>query len=129
MEITLLLSKVFGVYFLVVSALVFFNRRGLLLSVRAMTKERFAELSMSIFAVLGGLFYINLYQNYSTVTTTILSLIGWFTLVKGLLFMFLPEKYLTHITSLFSDKMWYTLDGVLALVLGLYLTGYGYQLW
>lgn len=128
MELTILLSKVFGVYFLIVSALVFLNRKGLLLSVRAMAQERFAELTVAVFAILGGLFYINIYQDYSTTVSCVLSVIGWLTLIKGLVLAFLPQAHLEKMTSLFSKKMWYTLDGVLALIAGLYLAGFGYGL-
>ncbi len=128
MELTILLSKVFGVYFLIISALVFLNKKGLLLGVRAMAQERFAELSISVLAILGGLFYINIYQDYSTATSGLLSLFGWFTLIKGLALAFAPQNYLQRIATLFSKKMWYALDGILALLVGLYLTGFGYGL-
>ena len=126
---TIYLARVWGAYFLIASVMVFMNRRALMLSVKSMFTERFAELVAAMIAILGGLAYVNLYQNWSSFPAGLLSLLGWLVLIKGLLYAFLPQAKLAKLTGLLTERMWYTADGVLALLAGLYLAGYGYGLW
>lgn len=129
MELAVLLSKVFGVYFLIASAMVFLNRKALMVSVESMFKERFAQMLAAMIALLGGLTFVNLYQDWSSLPSGILSAIGWLILIKGLLYAFMPEVRLASLTKILSEHSWYIMDGVLAFIVGLYLTGYGYGFW
>lgn len=129
MEPTVLLAKIFGVYLIIVAIAVFINRKALMVGVMGMFKERFAQLMTGILAVLGGLFLINIHNDWSSLPSTVVSLIGWLTFIKGLFLLFLPERHLAEVAKMFKERVWYTIDGVLALALGLYLTGFGYGFW
>ena len=129
MELTQLLSRIFGVYLLLAAAMVFANRKVLMNGVEAMFKERFAQWVAALILILGGLTFINLYQSWSSIPGGIISLIAWFILAKRLLYAFLPEVRLAKFTRFLTENSWYTMDGLLALVIGLYLTGYGYGFW
>ena len=129
MELTLILSRVFGVYFLIAAVMIFTNRKALMVGILAMFKERFAQLIAAMVSILGGLIFINLYQDWSTLASGILSTIAWLILLKGLLYAFLPEVRLAKLSRRLTERSWYTMDGILALVIGIYLTGYGYGMW
>ena len=129
MDITILLARVFGVYLLIGAAAVFLNRKALIIGVTSMFKERFAELMAALMAILAGLFYVNLYQDWSSLPTRILSLIGWLILAKGLLLAVLPQSHPARIINLFNQRKWYVVDGLVALAFGLYLTGVGFGWW
>lgn len=129
METTMILSRIFGVYLIIAGVMVFTNRKALMLGVLSMFKERFAQLLAAMMSLLVGLALINFYQDWSSLASSVLSVIGWLIFLKGLLYAFLPEVRLAKITKLFTERRWYTMDGVLALVVGIYLAGYGYNLW
>lgn len=129
MEPSLVLARIFGVYFLIAAVMVFGNRTALMVGVEAMFKERFAQLVAAMISLLGGLAYVNFYQEWSSVASSLLSLIGWLLIAKGLLYAFLPEARLVTLSRLLTERRWYTMDGLLALAAGIYLTGYGYGLW
>lgn len=126
MELTVLLSKIFGVYMIIAGIAVFFNRRHLMVGIIAMAKERFAQLVAGILAVLMGLILVNIHNVWSTAPAAVVSLIGWIALLKGLLYLFLPEAQLAKLVKGLTERAWYTVDGVLALLVGLYLAGFGY---
>ncbi len=126
MELTVLLSKIFGVYMVIAGIAVFFNRRHLMAGIIAMAKERFAQLVAGMLALLMGLLIVNIHNDWSSMPASLISLIGWIGLLKGLLYIFLPEAQLAKLMKGFTERAWYTVDGILALLIGLYLAGYGY---
>lgn len=127
--LTLFLARVFGIYLLIAAVMVFANRTALMVGVEAMFKERFAQLLAGMLSLLGGLILINLHQDYSTLAAGIISAFGWLIFAKGLMYAFVPEARLAKLTKLMTERLWYTMDGILALALGLYLTGYSFGLW
>ncbi len=126
MEITLLLARIFGPYFLLAAVMVFLNRKELMVNVEAMYQERFAQWLAGMIATLGGIAYINIYQDWSSFTSGLLSMLGWLVLIKGLLYAFIPRVRLAKLTGILDERSWYTMDGILAFLCGLYLTAYGY---
>ena len=129
MILTLFLARVFGVYLLIAAAMIFANRTALMLGVEAMFKERFAQLMAAMVSILGGLVLVNLHQDWTSLASSIISVIGWLIFAKGLLYAFLPHAKLAALTKVMTERMWYTMDGILALAFGLYLTGFSYGLW
>lgn len=109
--------------------MVFANREALMIGVESMFKERFAQMLAAMLALIGGLVFINLYQDWSSLPSGIISTIAWLILIKGLLYAFVPEIRLARFTKLLTEHSWYTMDGILAFIVGLYLTGYGYGFW
>ena len=127
--LTLFLARVFGIYFLIAAAMIFANRAALMTGVESMFKERFAQLMAAMLSLLGGLILINLHQDYSSLPAGIISVIGWLIFLKGMLYAFLPEARLVKLSKKFTERAWYTMDGVLALVVGVYRTGFSFGAW
>ena len=129
MNTTIILARVFGSFLIVIAGAVFLNRKALMRAVTAMFEEPFAEWVAAIVALLGGIAYVNLYEDWSSLPAGILSAIGWLILLKGLLYAFLPSARLAKLTKILNEDTWYTRDGVRALVVGVYLAGFGFGLW
>ena len=129
MDLTIILARIFGVYFIIAAIMVFANRRALMISVESMFKERFAQLLAAMISILGGLAFINVYQDFSSLPAGIISVIAWLILIKGLLYAFLPEVRLAKFTKILGEDSWYVMDGILAIIFGFFLTGFGYGLW
>ncbi len=128
MDLTILLSKIFGLYMLIAGIAIFMNRKHVMLAVVAIFKERFAQLLAGILSLLLGLLLINIHNDWSTAPAILISLLGWMVVVKGLVYLFMPESKLTKLMHFLSEREWYTVDAILAVVLGAYLAGYGYGL-
>jgi len=129
MELTILLAKIFGVYMLLIGVAIFMNRKHFLGAIIAIAKERFAQIIAGAMALLIGLWMINVHNDWSSGPAGLITLIGWIGLAKGVLYLFLPEAQLAKITHVFAERTWYMVDGVIVIVLGAYLAGYGYGLW
>lgn len=126
MELTVFLSKVFGLYMLLAGIAVMFNRRHIMAGVVALAKERFAQLIAGTIALFMGLILVNLHNDWSTLPASLVSLIGWLAVLKGLVYLFLPEAKITKLMHALTERSWYTVDGVVAIVVGLYLAGFGF---
>ncbi len=123
------LARVIGVYLVIGGAAVLADRRRLMAAVVALTHERFAQLMAGVFAVFTGLVVVNLHTVWTTLPATLVSLVGWLALIKGILYLVLPERQMEKLMKLFMDRNWYFADGIVVIVLGAYLAGYGYGLW
>ncbi|MBY0110904.1 hypothetical protein K2Y00_02785 [Patescibacteria group bacterium] len=126
MELTVFLAKVFGLYMLIAGIAVLFNRRHIMAGVMAIAKERFAQIIAGTVALFFGLILVNLHNDWSTLPASLVSLVGWFGVAKGVFYLFLPEGKITKLMHMLTDRNWYTVDGVVAIVIGVYLAGFGY---
>lgn len=126
MELTVLLAKIFGVYMLLVGLAILMNRRHVMAGVIALAKERFAQIIAGMLALLLGLFLVNVHNDWSSLPASLVSLIGWMALAKGLLYLFLPEGALGKLVHSLTERSWYLVDGILVILVGLYLAGFGY---
>lgn len=126
MELTVFLAKVFGLYMLVAGIAVLFNRRHFVAGVLAIAKERFAQIIAGTVALFFGLIFVNLHNDWSTLPASLVSLVGWLGVAKGVVYLFLPEAKINKLMHVFTERNWYTVDGVVAIVIGLYLAGFGY---
>jgi len=129
MLLTVFLAKVIGVYLLVGGAAVLADRRRIMLAIVALSKERFAQLIAGVLALITGLALVNLHNVWTTLPAALVSLVGWLALLKGVVYLLLPEASMEKLMKAFMDRTWYLLDGVLVLIVGAYLTGFGFGLW
>lgn len=129
MLLTLFLARVIGVYMIIGGAAVLADRRRIMAAIVALTHERFAQLMAGVFAVFFGLIVVNLHNVWTTLPASLVSLTGWLALLKGILYLVLPEAQMEKMMKMFMDRKWYLIDGILVLLIGAYLAGYGYALW
>lgn len=128
MELTILLAKIFGLYMLVMGVAIFMNKKHFVGAIIAVAKERFAQIIAGAFALLIGLWMVNVHNDWSSVPAGIITLLGWIGIAKGFLYLFLPEANLAKVTHYFAERPWYMVDGIIVIALGAYLAAYGYGL-
>jgi hypothetical protein len=126
---TLLLARIIGVYMVIGGAAVLADRRRIMLAVVALTKERFAQLMAGVFALFVGLIIINIHTDWSSLPAAVISLMGWLALLKGIAYLLLPASTMEKMMQSFMDRKWFMIDGLLVIVIGAYLAGFGYGLW
>ncbi len=126
MDVTIFLAKVLGMYMLLGGIAVIVRKRFVMSAVASLVEEKGARLILSVFDILLGLIIVNLHNDWSTITTSIISLIGWVAIVKGLTGVFLKDSTLEKFVQWFRAKNLYMYDGAVAIVLGLYLANAGF---
>lgn len=128
MELTIFLAKVLGVYMSIIGIAILFRRKHVMLAIFALAKERFAQLIAGTIALLVGLLLVNVHNDWSSTPAAIVSLIGWAAVLKGIFYLFLPEAHLSKVLHALSERSWYLIDGIIVLLVGLYLAGTGFAL-
>ncbi len=126
MLLTILLSKVFGLYMIIAGLAVLTRRRQILLAVGALVEDKSARLVVGLMTLLIGLFIVNLHNVWDTLPTMLVSLFAWLAVVKGAAYLFLKESTLDAWTKHFLNRKWFMIDGVLTVLVGLYLAGFGF---
>jgi hypothetical protein len=129
MELTTLLSQVFGIYFIVIALIMLIRRQYLKTVLASFADEPMLRFMMGILMLLGGIFLVVSHNEWSSLQASLISLIGWLSMVKSVLYLSLSRE------SLSKWMNWYYLEHgygwwgiVVALVLGVYLTNAGFGL-
>jgi hypothetical protein len=126
--LTVLLSKVFGLFLVIVGAAILLRRRYYLPVYGAYVRERLIRAVTSLAEILAGLFLVTLYGEWSSPSEAILGLIGWMALLEGLMFTLLPDGFLEKFMKIFNAPAWYVAGGLLAIATGSYLAASGFGL-
>ena len=127
MELTVFFAKVIGLYMLIAGLAIFMNKRHIMGAIVGLMHERAAQLIGGLIALIWGLVVVNLHNDWSTLPAALISLVGWAGVVKGVVYLFLPEAQLNKLMKMFTERSWYMADGIVAIVLGLYLAGFGFS--
>ena len=126
MDITMLFEQVIGLYLIISGALVITRQEHVVSVGRLFGKEPALRFSMSALMVLGGLFMVLSYRDWSTVATSIITLVGWLVLLKGLVFYFASDSSVQKMLNKFGKGHYYTAWGIIAVALGAYLALLGF---
>ena len=127
MELTILLSKVFGIYYLVIGLLMVLRRGWFKSVVNAFMDAPALRFMMGIIMLFGGLFILVSHQDWSSFSSVFISFLGWAVTVKGLLYMNLSNNAAKKLAWMKSSNKYGWIVGLLALALGLYLTNFAFS--
>ncbi len=128
MDITTLLSQVFGIYLILTGILVLIQQEHIVSVGRLFGRDQALRFSMGALVTLGGLFMVLTYYDWSTVETSIITLVGWLVLVKGLALFFATDRQITAMINKVGGVYGYKIWGVIALAAGAYLALLGFGL-
>ena len=127
---TQFLSRMFGVYCLVMGLFMLTHREAMRVTVLALMEDKPLMLLAAVFTVLGGLAMVlehNIWRGGAL--PVIVTLLSWWRLIKGVLMLYIePMKMF----GFFYDPARYGrvvyFDAAFVLVLGVYLTMKGFEL-
>lgn len=128
METTLLLSKVLGLFLIIVGAVVMVRKEYFIPLISVFVKERFTRLVLSTVELLAGLFLIVTHNDFSSLQAGIISLFGWIAVIESILYLAAPDRTLQKFVSKFNSPAIYVFGGFASIVLGVYLAGIGFAL-
>ncbi len=128
MDITLLFEKVFGLYLIIAGLLVILRKEEMMSLAKMYGKDMALRFAMGGLLLLGGLFMVITYYDFSTLPTSIITLVGWLVFAKGFIFFFASEKKVQKLIGMWSNSGTYMAWGVIALIAGGYLAllGFGF---
>lgn len=128
MELTILLSKVFGIYLIVGGLAIIVRRKYFMSVVHQWVDHGMLRMIVAIAEFVAGLFIIMTHNIWETLPEGIVSAAGWILMLEGAFYLFASEKLVRKLMKMFNTKMWYIVGGLLSIALGAYLINFGFAL-
>ncbi len=126
---TLFLSRLIGLYCILVALSMFTRRQATLESVTAVLRDPSIMFVLGAITLVAGLAMVLAHNIWSGgALVVIVTLVGWITLIKSLFFLFLPPEVEAgfFLRQIHYQQFFYLYTGV-SLVLGIYLTYGGFK--
>jgi hypothetical protein len=126
-ERTIFLSKLIGVYCIIVGVTMALNKTATVQTVTALVNDAPLLYVFGLTVTAAGLAIVIAHNRWSSLAAVLVSIVGWGALIKGLLLLFLPPSAAGGIAvwGVPYERFYYG-DVVLALVLGCYLAYRGF---
>lgn len=124
--LTVLLSKVLGIFLMVVGAAVALRRNYFIPVVATFVEERLTRFVVGLAELLAGLFLVVTHNEWSSAPAAIVTLIGWLAVIESIAYMLLPDEVLEELIGALNKPEWYVGSGILSMILGLFLAGFGF---
>ncbi len=122
----MLLSKLLGLYFIIVGVIVLYRRKSIMPAISQLVANRPLLLVIALAEILAGLAIILTYPNITANADGVIALIGWVLAVEGVLYLAMPIQSVQRFVRRFNNETWYGTGGAIAILLGGYLAGTAY---
>jgi len=125
---TLFLSKLIGLYCIVIALSMMTRRQATVETVTALLQNPSMMLIVGIITLAAGLAMVLAHNVWSGgALAVVVTLVGWIALIKSLFFLFLPPEMQMRLflQQLHYQQLFYVY-GAISLVLGVYLTYSGF---
>lgn len=127
MELTIYLAQVFGLLLIISGVAMLVRGRFFVSAVHAIADDRLSRVLVAFIATTAGLFMVLAYNDWSTLTTGLISLLGWLTLIKGILYFFISDEALRTIVRKVATNSLIVVWGIIYLIIGIYLANVGFN--
>lgn len=124
--VTFELTQLLGLYFLIVGLIVVVRRNAFMPAIKQLMANRVLLLIVGFVEILAGLAIVLAYPQVSFSTNGVIGLIGWIVLIEGIVYLLMPSKDVQRFVKKFGTPNWYLAGGIVAVLLGAYLTGKGF---
>lgn len=122
----LFFAKLFGLYFIIVGAIVLVRRDTIMPVLKRMSQERAFLLVLAVIEIAAGLGLVIAFPRITLDLSGAISLVGYMLLVEGVIYLAAPSKYVRRMIGKFNRPVWYILGGIFSVLAGLYLAGKGF---
>ncbi len=120
------IAKLFGLYLIIMGVLVLTKKKSVMPAVMDLVKNRALTIVLGALSLAAGLAIVIAFQEVSLSPSGLISLIGYMMVVEGIVYFALPVKSVQKMVRSFGNKQWYMVSGVVAVLAGIYLAGYGF---
>jgi hypothetical protein len=129
MTLTILLAKVIGIVLVVTGAAILFRRDYFLPVFAAYVEQRLLRTTMSMIELLTGVLLVVAHNHWSPLPAAIITLLGWMAIFESTIYLFLSDRLVAKFIATFNTQAWYVVGGLLAILVGIYLAGFGFAWW
>lgn len=129
MELSLFLAQLFGLYFLIAGGIVMARQKSFMPIITEVLHTKPLLMIVALCQLVAGLALVIAHPIFTVDWRGIISIIGVWIVVESIFYLAVPFTRITKITKQFNTPAWYTSGGMLAIVLGAYLTGKGFGFW
>lgn len=122
------IAKLFGLYLIIMGVLVLTKKKSVMPAVMDLVKNRALTIVLGTLSLVAGLAIVLAFQDVSMTPTGLISLIGYMMVVEGIIYLALPVKSVQKMVRSFGNKQWFMVSGIVAVLAGIYLAGFGFGL-
>ncbi len=119
-------AKLFGLYFIIMGAIILWRRKAVMPSVAQLAANRPVLLSLAVVQLAAGLALIIVFPDLTWSVSGMISVIGYMLIVEGILYLAAPARVVQKMIRYFNTPQWFTIGGALSLLGGAYLAGVGF---
>ncbi len=128
MPLTLLLAKVFGIALIAISIALIVSRDHFAQITRDFLAQPLLRTVISFSEMAAGLFIVIGHNVWSPLPAAVITFLGWVFVLEGASYLLLPEKWTFRFINAVNRPHFFIASGVIGLILGIYLAGYGFAL-
>ena len=129
MPLTLLLAKVFGIALIAISIALIVSREHFEQITRDFLAQRLLRTMISFLEMVAGLFIVFGHNVWSPLPAAVITFLGWIFVLEGASYLLLPEQWTFRFINAVNRPQFFIASGVIGLIIGIYLAGYGFALW
>ncbi len=122
----LFIAKLFGLYLIIMGALVLTKKKSIMPAIMDIAKNRALTLLLGALELAAGLAIVLVFQEVSMTPAGLISLIGYMMIIEGIVYLSLPVKQVQKMVRSFGNRQWFMASGIVAVLAGIYLAGYGF---
>jgi hypothetical protein len=122
------LAKLFGLYFLVIGVMILVRRKAVMPAIGELANNRPVLLTLALIEIASGLALTLAYPSIEWSVKGIFAVVGYMLLVEGLIYLASPYRVAQRFLKSFNKSEWFMAGGVVAVLVGAYLTAYGFNL-
>lgn len=122
----LFIAKLFGLYLIIAGALVLIKKQSLMPAVMDIAKNRALTIVLGALDLAAGLAIVIAYPEASVTPIGLISLIGYMMVIEGIVYLTLPMKSIQKMVRSFGNRQWVMAGGIVAVLVGIYLAGFGF---
>jgi hypothetical protein len=127
--LTVFLAKVIGIVLAMTGAAILIRRRYYLPVFGAYVEQRLLRTTMSMIELLAGVALVVGHNLWSSLPAAIITMLGWMAVLEAVVYLFLPDGWVSKVITTFNTSACYVFAGTLAIVVGIYLAGFGFAWW
>lgn len=122
----LFIAKLFGLYLIIMGVLVLARKRSLMPGIMEIAKSRALTIVLGALEIAAGLAVVLAWNEVSMSPRGLIALIGYMMIIEGVVYLALPLKSIQKMVRSFGNKQWFMASGIVAVLAGVYLAGFGF---
>ncbi len=129
MELSLFLAQLFGLYFLIAGGVVIARQKSFMPILVDAFKSRGLLMIVALCQLFAGIALVLSHPIFTPDWKGLITGIGVWIMIEALFYLTMPYTKISKVIRLFHNPTWFTTGGLVAIVLGAYLTGKGFGMW